>query len=257
MVKKLISNGRRIKELRTNSSSELPQKELAPLCGISERTLRRMENENLRVSILILKRLANVLKVRLDEIAFGTCGSTLVTQINVEAALSKGKESEPETTVIPRHTTASLRPVYTAQALYELAEGSMKVIPHVLIDAPATQLAMIKECLALLKAVSDRRWSCGAPVTADAHDDADFPEVSRRARLAELSVLLKGHDIRIAADVETYHYPKSEASWLEGQKFCWHLVIAFAPPRGEYEEEAVTVPFDAGCDLVLSSEMPF
>src|SRR5271155_5833685 len=96
---------------------------------------------------------------------------------------------------------------------------------------------------------------------SDAHDDADFPEVSRRRRLAELFVLLKGHDIRIVANSEHYEYPlgatplegrctfdrlrltEAMTSWPRWQVSAYHLVVAFAPPRGEYEEDQVTVPF--------------
>jgi hypothetical protein len=127
----------------------------------------------------------------------------------------------------------------------------MEIVPHVLVDSAPAQMAMIEECLGILKAVSNRAWSCGRPVAPDTHDAADFPEASRRTRLAELFVLLKGHDIRIAAGSEIYHYPPGATPWLEGQTFCNHLVVAFAPPRGEYEEEQVTVPFDGGRELVL------
>jgi hypothetical protein len=118
-------------------------------------------------------------------------------------------------------------------------------------------MAMIKECLAVLKAVSDRRLSRGASVPADAHDDADFPGISRRCRLTELFVLLKGHDIRIVAEQEEYRYPPGAIPWLPGQKFCFQLIIGFAAPCGEYSEEGVTVPFDGGCDITLSSKIPF
>jgi hypothetical protein len=110
---------------------------------------------------------------------------------------------------------------------------------------------MIEECLEILKVISDQEWSCGRPVASDAHDSADFPETSRRRRLAELFVLLKGHDIRILAETESYRYPPGATPWLEGESTCWHLVVAFAPPRGEYEEERVTVPFDRGREFVL------
>jgi len=205
----------------------------------------------------VLQRIAKELDIGLDEIAFGTRGPMLVTQSKGVAPSSDSAMLKPKLTVIPRYGTASLPAVSTAQALYELAEGSMEVIPHVLVDVPAAQMAMIKECLALLKAVSDRQWSCGAPVTADVHDADDFPEIARRTRLAELFVLLKGHDIRVVAEREDYHYPPGAKPWLEGQSRCFQLIVAFAPPRGEYDEESVSVPFDQGREIVLSSRIPF
>jgi hypothetical protein len=83
----------------------------------------------------------------------------------------------------------------------------MEIVPHVLVDAAPAQMGMIEECLEILKVISDHQWSCGGPAAADAHDCANFPEASRRRRLAELFVLLKGHDIRIAAESEIYSTP--------------------------------------------------
>ena len=162
-----------------------------------------------------------------------------------------------ETTASPRYTTTTLSPVPSAQALYEMAVRNMAIIPHVLVDAPSKEMEMIKECLALLKTVSDRQWSRGTLVPADSHDDADFPEVSRRCRLGELFVLLKGHDIRIAACSEIYYYPPGAVPRLSGQKFCFQLVVGFAPPRGEFDEETVSLPFDGGCDHTSPSEPIF
>lgn len=251
MVKRATANGARIKELRLNSLTELPQKRFAERCQISERHLRRIENENPSVPMPVLQRIAQGLGVGVDDIAYGMQGPELVRkQDNADAPLVAAP-ARPETIFIPRYRTTSLSPIANAQALYELAENSMAVIPHVLVDAPSSEMVMIKECLSLLKAVSDRRWSLGSPPPTDAHDDADFPEVSRRSRLAELFVLIKGHDIRIVAGREDYRYPPGATPWLVGQTFCFQLIIGFAPPRGEYEEESVAVPFDGGTDITL------
>ena len=156
---------------------------------------------------------------------------------------------EKRTFHVPRYTTVGLSPVTAPQELYKLAEDSMEIVPHVLVDAPPAQMTMIEECLSLLNAVSQRRWSCRGPVTPDAHDETDFPDISRRRRLTDLFVQLKGHDIRIVASRETYSYPPGETPLLAGIGVCEQLVIAFAPPRGEYEEASVSVPFDGGRDF--------
>ncbi|HEV2878453.1 MAG TPA: hypothetical protein VGW96_02630, partial [Candidatus Eremiobacteraceae bacterium] len=75
--------------------------------------------------------------------------------------------------------------------------------------------------------------------------------------LAEICVLLKGHDIRVVANSEIYHYPLGATPWLEGQNTCNHLIVAFAPPRGEHEEISLTVPFDAGRELFLPYKLSF
>jgi hypothetical protein len=77
--------------------------------------------------------------------------------------LAAAEAVEPETIHILRHRTISLAPITGAQALYELARSSMEIVPHVLVDAAAAQMGMIEECLEILKAISDRAWSCGRP----------------------------------------------------------------------------------------------
>jgi len=255
VVKKAIANGTRIKQLRNDSLYELPQKTFAARCRVSERHLRRIENENQLVPMPLLHRIAKELTVSVEEIAFSTRGPRLVGNDERSVAPTSAVTSESE--IIPRHTTIGLLPISTAQSLYELAEGSMEIIPHILVDVPSLIMAMIKECLSLLKATSDRRWSCGAPVKPDVYDDSDFPEINRRTRLAELFVLIKGHDVRIVAERETYLYPAGAQPWLKGQDSCFHLVLGFAPPRGEYEDESVSVPFDQGREIILPSELPF
>jgi transcriptional regulator with XRE-family HTH domain len=268
MVMRLVADGARIKELRTGGVAELPQKTLAGQFGISERQLRRVENQNLEIPLPVLERIAKALGVAVEDVSFGLRGPQLVSGEKTPALAASAVE-EPETMHLPRHTTASLAPVAGAQALYELAKHSMEIVPHVLVDVAPAQMEMIEECLEILKVISEQEWSCGYPVASDAHDDADFPEASRRRRLAELFVLIKGHDIRIVADSEHYEYPlgatppegrctfdrlrltEAMTSWPRWHVSSNHLVVAFAPPRGEYEEERVTVPFDRGCEKVL------
>jgi transcriptional regulator with XRE-family HTH domain len=255
MVMKLMANGARIKELRISALADLPQKTVADQCGISERQLRRVENQNLTIARPTLERLAKVLGVDLGEIAFGVAGPKLVSD-SANTRSAPQADINPEFVHLPRHTTTSLVPVSGAQGLYDLAEMSREIIPHVLVDVPPIQIAMIEECLEILKTISERKWSYGCPVTPDSHDLATFPDMSRRRRLAELCVLLKGNDIRILAESELYRYPPEAEPYLCDRRFCFHLVIAFAPPRGEYEEERLTVPFDSGLDLVLPYKLP-
>ncbi len=267
MVMKLTANGQKIKELRLGQKTDLPRKTFAKKCDISERQLQRIENANLSVGYPTLKGIAEQLGVPIEEIVLSVCGPKLVPSARVASpssmphadnlATAPGRKTkslasvEPEMIHIPRHTRVGLAPVASAQVLYELAESSMEIKPHMLVDTAPEQMEMVEECLGLLKAVSQRQWSCGTSIAPDAHDETDFPEISRRRRLAELFVILKGHDVRIVASREMYRYPAGERPWLDGQRDCWHLVVAFAPPRGEWEEDGVSVPFDGGCHIVL------
>src|ERR1700756_3783609 len=153
-----------------------------------------MENKNVAVKLPVLERLASALGVAVDDISYGLRGPQLIS------GEKKPAPETPEIIHLPRHTTESLPPVVSAQSLYELAKSSMEVVPHVLVDAGPAEMEMIEECLEILKVISHQAWFRGHPVASDAHDDADFPEVSRCRRLAELLVLLKGHDIRILGE---------------------------------------------------------
>jgi transcriptional regulator with XRE-family HTH domain len=172
---RLVVNGARIKELRTGGMVELPQKTLSGQCGISERQLRRVENKNLATTLPVLERLAKALGVAVEDISFGLRGPQLVSGEKTPA-LAAAAVDEPETMHFPRYTKASLAPVAGAQALYELAKGSMEIVPHLLVDAAPAQMEMVEECLEILKVISDQQWCCGCPVASDAHDGADSSE---------------------------------------------------------------------------------
>lgn len=255
MAMKVAANGERIRALRNMSPTELPQKVLATQCQISERQLRRIENENLKVSLPVLQRLAGRFGVDITEIAFGLVGPQLVSGRNSTGKRAAVDDDLGETN-IPRHRTALLAPISSARELYSRAADCQQIVPHVLVETGPAQLTMIQECLGILSAVSHRKWSLG-PITPDRHDDDEFPDLAREKRLAELFVLLKGHDIRIVADQVIYDYPDEETPWLQGQRFCFQFVVAFVPPRGQYEEDTVTVPFDGGRDHVLPRKPNF
>ena len=91
----------------------------------------------------------------------------------------------------------------------------------------------------------------------DAYDGVDFPGASRRRRLAELFVHLKGHDIRIVAASEIYRYPPGERPWTDDQDMCFQAVVGFAPPRAGCDEEDVAVSYDGGRDVVLPDKPLF
>ena len=57
-MKKVIPDGARIKQLRTNSEKASTQKELAYEIRVSERTLRQIENQNAPVGVDVLDRIA-------------------------------------------------------------------------------------------------------------------------------------------------------------------------------------------------------
>jgi DNA-binding XRE family transcriptional regulator len=182
MVKKITPNGKRIKELRTNHAIEFPQLRFAHSCNISERTLRRIENENLAVPAPLLLKIAKTLRTFIEDITLNLSDSKATLQPDESTMLTSTTPNKEKVIFITRYTNIILGPIST-QRLCELAEICPDIIPHILVDAPPAQMAMIKEYLELLKAISDRKGSFDEAAIADVHDDADFPEVSRRGRL--------------------------------------------------------------------------
>jgi DNA-binding XRE family transcriptional regulator len=69
-MKKFTPNGAAIKEIRGQLERLSTQKEFAHEIGVSERTLRQIENENLPVSIITIDRMAKALNVHRWGISF-------------------------------------------------------------------------------------------------------------------------------------------------------------------------------------------
>lgn len=247
----LTPNGRRIRELRRNRERGSTQKELEHSTGISERALRRIENENRPTRIESLRRLAAALGVPLDDIVFAAGGQPRLASTTGEVVTDPSKErSDPEFIDIPRHDTALLKPMKTVQQLYEEVGHAQEIVPHLLAQADAERLALVEELLGILKTLMMHQWSVLGSPPPDAHDEAEFPDLSRQRRMAELMVLLKGNDIRVCAETHFKYYQPGETPWLPGEKWITQIHIAFAPPA-EYGEENVSVPVDHGKDIRL------
>jgi DNA-binding XRE family transcriptional regulator len=258
MALKLKPKGHRIKALREASETEYRQKTLAAKIPISERALRRIENEDKVTKAEVLRRIAGALNTTLEDIAYGSSGPRLVIE-NGKAVRGVSKKTQgagPDFTDIPRFSTAYLYPVKGAQHLFDEIGHAQEIAPHILIDAEPELFALIEELLTLLKGVMLREWSALGPALSDDFDDEEFPNVSRMRRMSEILVLLKGNDIRVAVGTHTKHYQDGETPWLEGQKWFTQLLIAFVP-AGEYFEDTVEVPVDHGKDIRLPMEPIF
>ena len=69
-MKKFTPNGAAIKRIRGQLERLSTQKEFAHEIGVSERTLRQIENENLPISINIVDRISKVLNVHRAELVY-------------------------------------------------------------------------------------------------------------------------------------------------------------------------------------------
>jgi transcriptional regulator with XRE-family HTH domain len=122
MAMMLTPRGDRIRHLREKRETEYRQKTIAGKSGISERRLRRIENENLITKAEGLRRLAAILETTLDDIAFAPdAGPHLATENGQRVVRPPASESQPEFIEIPRHGTTYLRPARGAQHLCDEA----------------------------------------------------------------------------------------------------------------------------------------
>src|SRR3546814_17139277 len=69
-VKRFVVDGAKVKAIRQEREQLATQKEVAYAAGISERTLRNIENGNVEVRADACRRLAGTLEVRLEDIVF-------------------------------------------------------------------------------------------------------------------------------------------------------------------------------------------
>jgi transcriptional regulator with XRE-family HTH domain len=146
MAMMLIPDGDRIRNLRTSRATEYRQKTIAAKAGLSERQLRRMENENKMTKAEDLRRLATALDTTLDDIAFAPDAYPRLVAKNGQAvALSPKTEEPPDFIEIPRHGTTSLRPTGGVQDLCDEAGRAQEIIPHILVETDPERFALIEE----------------------------------------------------------------------------------------------------------------
>jgi transcriptional regulator with XRE-family HTH domain len=257
MAMMLVPNGDRIRNLRSSRETEYRQKTIAAKAGISERQLRRIENENKMTKAEDLRRLAAALDTTLDDIAFAPAARPRLAAENGQAVALSPKTEEPlEFIEIPRHGTTSLRPAGGVQDLCDEARRAQEIVPHILVEPDPERFTLIEELLSLLKGFMLRSWHSLGPVDPDSYDGLEFPDISRQKRIGELLVLLKGNDIRVVIEGHFKYYEDWETPWLPGESFYTRLLVGFAPPA-LYGEERVEVPIDHGRDLKLPTKLPF
>lgn len=243
MNKFAIPNGSVIKQLRLEHPTFCKQESFAHALGTTSRTVRRIENKNGVTDLIRLKKMAQLLGVDLEKIAFSA------TAPEAEAT----NADEPELDHFERMTHAYLEPVTVDWLIGEVTGTFVSaVIPHVMVTHQPGALGDIEEFLGLLDGMIRRRlqFRVNAP-KPEVHDTAPFPDISRARRLAELAKRLKGDDVRILGATEMWRVPEGQTSEVKVGNYEFQLVIAFAPPRGDYEDGNLKVAYDQGCDFKL------
>lgn len=240
-MKKVIPNGKAIKDLRVDRERLSTQKELANEIAVSVRMLRKIENENAPIAVVLLDRIAKLLSVHREAI--------ILSLPSPAAASGAGADGLPadlgQEKLIPRHYWEYAQATSDDGTLYEEASRA-----HVLACVIETPLnvetgAYAQELIDTLTALT---WS-----QRDIRDDIPASEqIATRRRIRQLIVLLRGNDIWIYQTSvlrrlpERYDLPLPD----EPSTMQFRLTVAFGPP-GEYGETTLRVPVDHGQPFVL------
>jgi transcriptional regulator with XRE-family HTH domain len=246
-MKKVAAKGADIKALRTRLEKLSTQKEMANEVGVSVRMLRKIENENARVSVSTASRLARALGVHREQIVCADAdeapisnGRTVVLELpDFHAAIAKQLASDEER-LIPRHDFEYAKATKDETGLYKDAHDSHDVECVIEVRLSDSTSAYAQE---LLQVLGQQTWS-RRDILTKIEPDA---EIAIRRRIRDLIVLLRGNDVWIYTTVVHRILPERDtlAPEHEPREYRRRLVIALAPPA-EYGEESLRIPVDNG-----------
>lgn len=242
-MKKITPKGNLIKDLRENLEKGSLQKEMSHAVGISERSLRSIENTNSPISIATLHRIANYLGVSRDIIAYAIDTPKLVPNKKDTAQGSMSNLCQDR--VIPRFDTDTAYATMDEGRLIHEAQQSEDMTVQIDVKLTDETSEYAEELVRLLDPLtwSKRNW-LAKPTPAD--------EIALRRRVHQLLVLLKGNDIWVYYTWHLRHLPERFELPKEGEpsEMKFRLAIVFGPP-GEYGEETIDVKVDNGQPYIL------
>ena len=242
-MKKVTPIGRKIKELREQQDRRSTQKEFAYAVGISERMLRKIENENALLSVGILERIAKLLGVPHSQLAFSLNGPQAVPLLDVPdlcEALDFSKDR-----LIPRFEDCFAYACMDEGKLYAAMRNSNDVKTVVKTSLNDETEAYVRELVEILGSLTrDHRDAVLPPVAID--------EGQIRRRIRQLMVLLKGNDVWLYETDVMRRLPERDTldSDDEDCTWSWRTMIVFGPP-GEYGETSIDIEVDNGRPHIL------
>jgi transcriptional regulator with XRE-family HTH domain len=245
-MKKFKADGQRVKSLRNGRERNATQKEFAHEIRVSERQLRKIENENAPITSAVVDRIAAALKVHrqivtLDDRAPDAQSASLVPMPPDPPALPVKREPR----IIPRFDTTSARQICDEDDLFEIAAGNKEIVFHIKTGLTAETEEYASELFHILKSLT---WDERPDLDPIAGEEV----LQIRRRLRQLIVLLKGNDVWIYGChnfkyvPETFEIVKS----YTGFQLISQVVIALGAP-GEYGETTIYVPIDNGRPILI------
>lgn len=247
-MKKVIPNGTAIKQLREQLERLSTQKEFANAIAVSVRMLRKIENENTPISVLLLDRIARLFGVHRDGLA-----ATPLPPPTSEASSDADRPPifEDEDQLIPRHDWDLAQVTLDEGKLYDEAASSDDLACVIEIALTDETGGYAQELVDLLTGLTRSRRDV-------LRDIPPSDQIAIRRRIRQLMVILRGNDIWIYQTKvyrrlpERYDLaPEDEPATRQSR-----YVIALGPP-GEYGETAMRVPIDHGQPFILPSWKKF
>jgi transcriptional regulator with XRE-family HTH domain len=242
-MKKVTPNGQHIKGLRIAMDRLSTQKEFAHAIGVSERKLRAIENANSTIGIDVLERLAKVLGVHREEVAFSLNAPKLVsTDSTLSTSLASIWNDEK---LIPRFDEDIARTTMDEGQLFKEAVEANDIA--FTIETPLTPETSeyVDALISILQPL---------PKGVRGYADIDPREqISIRKTIRQNLVLLKGNDVWVYSTSvmrtlpESYSLPEEDAPYT----IEFRAVVAFGPP-GEYGEDSIRLVVDRGQPYLLN-----
>ena len=247
-MKKVIPNGTAIKQLREQLERLSTQKEFANAIAVSVRMLRKIENENTPISVVLLDRIAKLFGVHRDVLA----ATPLPPPAAGASPYADGLPLfEDKDQLIPRHDWDYAQATSDESKLYNESASSHDLACVIEIPLTDETGGYAQELVDLLTGLT---WSRRDILV----DIPPSDQIAIRRRIRQLMVMLRGNDIWIYQTKvyrrlpERYDLPPEDEPATHQSRF----VIALGPP-GEYGETSMRVPIDHGQPFILPSWKKF
>ena len=243
-MKKVIPNGAAIKQLRQQLERLSTQKEFANAIAVSERMLRKIENENPPISVVLLDRIAKLFSVHRDILA-ATPLPPQAAGSDPDADLATLLDDKDQ--LIPRHDWDYAQATSDEGKLYDEAASSHDLACVIEIPLTDETGSYAQELVDLLTGLT---WSQRDILL----DIPPSDQIAIRRRIRQLMVMLRGNDIWVYQTKFYRRLPERYDLPPEGEPATLHsrFVIGLGAP-GEYGETSMRVPIDHGQPFILPS----
>ena len=240
---KISPNGGAVKRLRENLEKNSTQKEMASEIGVSIRSYRDIENNNLPVTRGVFDRLAKALNVRAEHISLHPEFKETPASAAAASILDQLAWNKPQ--LIPRFDEEIAQATTDEAELFANAHSSDDVVSVIRTSLTDETGEYVEELFNLLNGLC---WS----VRDILNELSSSEEIRVRRRIRQLLVLLKGNDVWVYQASFYRRLPERQtvAPANEPAEHKSRLVVAFGPP-GEYGETTMRVPVDNGQPFIL------